>query len=111
MIECKRTGAVSTIVVNVPFVHDHRADFLRAAETCFGNGQPRIVLDLRGTPLMDSDGLEVMLDLRDRCQKLGGAVVIARPNSLCAEILRINGLDCELNVFDDYVAAVGSFSR
>ena len=60
---------------------------------------------------MDSVGLEALLEARDRCQKLGGSIVLARPNALCRDILRINGIDKELNIYDDAVKAVGSFAR
>ncbi len=111
MFECKRTGAVDTISAALPIIQDHHDDFQRVVDACFGHGQPRIVLDLRSTPLIDSHGLESILSLRDRCQRLGGTVVIARPNPLCSDILRINGLNRELNIFEDYVEALGSFSR
>ncbi len=73
--------------------------------------QPRVVVDLSSVPLMDSLGLDALLDARDRCQTLGGAFVLARPNALCRDILRINGIDKEINVYDDVVKALGSFAR
>lgn len=111
MFERKRTGAVDTVVAMLPLNGESRTDFLRCAEGCFGSGQPRIVLDMRSTPLIDSNGLETLLDLRDRCNRLGGALVVARPNPLCSDILRINGIHQELNVFEDYMEAIGSFSK
>jgi hypothetical protein len=57
---------------------------------------------------MDSVGLDALLDARDRCQSLGGSFVLAHPNALCCDILRING---EINVYDDVVKALGSFAR
>jgi len=69
------------------------------------------VFDLSNIPLMDSIGLETLLEARDRCQKLGGCIVLARPNPLCRDILRINGIDKELNVYDDAIKAMGSFAR
>jgi anti-anti-sigma factor len=60
---------------------------------------------------MDSIGLDTLLDARDRCQSLGGSFVLANPNPLCRDILRINGIDREVNVYDDVVKALGSFAR
>jgi len=42
---------------------------------------------------------------------LGGSFVLAHPNALCFDILRINGIDREINVYDDVVKALGSFAR
>lgn len=111
MFERKRTGAVDTVVAMLPITEESRTEFQRCAEGCFGGGQPRIVLDMRSTPLIDSTGLECLLDLRDRCQRFGGSLVIARPNPLCSDILRINGIQQEINVFEDYMEAIGSFSK
>lgn len=82
-----------------------------AVAGCLENGQPRVVFDLSGIPLIDSAGLESLLDARDLCQKRGGTMVLARPNPLCRDILRVNGFDKELQIFDDSVKAMGSFAR
>jgi len=111
MYSCKRFGAVDTVSSSHPLTKEFQTAFLNAVEDCFGHGQPRIVFDLSVVPLMDSAGLEAILDARDRCQKLGGSIVLARPNALCRDILRINGIDKELHVYDDAVKAMGSFAR
>jgi anti-sigma B factor antagonist len=111
MYPCKRNGAVDTISGTLPLTRDHQSSFITAVEGCFGNGQPRIVFDLIGIPLIDSTGLESLLDARDLCQKQGGSIVLARPNPLCRDILRINGIDKELQIFEDSVKAMGSFAR
>jgi anti-sigma B factor antagonist len=111
MYPCKRSGAVDTISGTQPLTREHQAAFLSSVEGCFGNGQPRIVFDLSSIPLLDSLGLEALLEARDRCQKLGGSLVLARPNALCRDILRINGIEKEINIYDDVVKAMGSFAR
>lgn len=111
MYTCKRSGAVDIVSSNLPLIRENRSAFLKAVEGCTGNGQPRVVIDLSAVPLMDSLGLDALLDARDRCQTLGGAFVLARPNALCRDILRINGIDKEINVYDDVVKALGSFAR
>jgi anti-anti-sigma factor len=111
MFQCKRSGTVDTISSTQPLVRENQSDFLKSVESCFGKGQPHIVLDLGSVPLMDSAGLEALLEVRDRCGNLGGSIVLARPNALCRDILRINGVDRELNVFEDIGHAMGSFAK
>lgn len=111
MYPCKRSGSIDTISGSQPLTRDHQASFLNAIEGCFGNGQPRIVFDMSLIPLIDSVGLDTMLEARDRCHKLGGSLVVARPNPLCSDILRINGIDKEINIYEDVVKAMGSFAR
>jgi anti-anti-sigma factor len=71
----------------------------------------RIVLDIGGTVLIDSQGLEMLLDCNEDCLRRGGELVIAAPNTLCAEIFEITGLEKELNCHKDLRSALGSFSR
>lgn len=111
MYQCKRSGTVDTISGSQPLSRESSSSFLESVESCFGKGQPHIVLDLGATPMVDSAGLEAILDARDRCCKLGGSIVLARPNALCRDILRINEIDKELNVFEDVVHAMGSFAK
>lgn len=111
MYNCKRSGAVDIVSGDSPLNKEHRTAFLKSIDSCIGNGQPRVVVDLSLVPLMDSVGLDALLDARDRCQSLGGSFVLAHPNALCCDILRINGIDREINVYDDVVKALGSFAR
>jgi anti-anti-sigma regulatory factor len=60
MYPCKRSGAVDTISGTQPLTRDHQSAFLNSVESCFGNGQPRIVFDMIHVPLMDSVGIEAL---------------------------------------------------
>jgi anti-anti-sigma factor len=111
MYDCNRSGAVDMISSSLPLTGEQQAAFLNTVEGCFGNGQPRIVFDISRIPLIDSVGMESLLEARDRCQKLGGTLVLASPNALCRDILRINGIDKEISVYDDKIKALGSFAR
>jgi anti-anti-sigma factor len=71
----------------------------------------RIVLDVSSTALIDSKGLEMLLDCNETCLKRGGELVIAGPTSLCAEILDITGIEQELNCHKDLRSALGSFAK
>lgn len=71
----------------------------------------RIVLDISGTALIDSNGLEMLLDCNETCLKRGGELVVAGPTPLCAEILDITGIEQELNCHKDLRSALGSFAR
>jgi anti-anti-sigma factor len=110
-MEIKCSGSIRTLDCDLALTRDHLANFQRLVDQCFGDGLPRLVIDMRSTPLIDSDGLEALLTLKERCDLDGGGVVIARPNPLCEDILRVTGLTGELLVYSDYVEALGSFSR
>jgi len=76
---------------------------------CIHNGQPRLVFNLENVPLIDSDGLAFLLDTRDECAGRGGTLKLAAPNALCTDILKVTGIDSQLEIFDDVVKAAGSF--
>jgi anti-sigma B factor antagonist len=111
MFEMTKRGAVHVMSGNQPLTTTHVQEVTDLCGDCFENGQPRLVFDLSGVPLMDSSGLELLLDLRDSCQKRGGAMQICSPNPLCRDILIATGLTTQFAIFDDQAAAVGSYSR
>lgn len=69
----------------------------------------RVVLDLDHTELLESAGLEAMLDAHDKFREEGGDVKVATANSVNRKILEITRLDQHLEVFDSVVDAVKSF--
>jgi anti-anti-sigma factor len=111
MFEITKRGAVHVLSGNQPLTAAHVKDVADLCGDCFENGQPRLVFDLSGVPLMDSLGLELLLDLRDSCHKRGGAMQICSPNPLCRDILIATALTAQFAIFDDQAAAVGSYSR
>jgi len=111
MFEMTKRGAVHVVSGNQPLTTVHADEVTDLCSECLENGQPRLVFDLSGIPLMDSAGLELLLDLRDSCHKRGGAMQICSPNPLCRDILVATGLTSHFIIFDDQAAAVGSYSR
>lgn len=111
MFNVSLQGAVHVLSGNVPLNSENIALAREACIQCFGKGQPHLVLQLSAIPLIDSEGLELLLDLRDRCLKSGGAVHLSAPNILCRDILQATGLADEFAIFDDQNAAVGSFAQ
>ncbi|MFH1277608.1 MAG: STAS domain-containing protein [Candidatus Eisenbacteria bacterium] len=74
-----------------------------------GDGPTNIVLDLKNVPLIDSMGLEFLLDLAHRLREGGGSLRLANVNSLCREALAITELDQVIPVYEDLDGAGRSF--
>ncbi len=106
-----KQGAVDVISGADPLNLDHVEDVRAVIEECLSSGQPRIVLDLREVPLLDSAGLEFLLEFRDRCSERGGQLQLAAVNPLCRDILEVTGLNSEFELFSDALAAAGSFAQ
>jgi anti-anti-sigma factor len=110
MYELSQQGAVDVISGNKPLNIEYVDAVREIINRCTESGQPRIVFNLRGIPVIDSSGLELLLDARDRCQLRGGHLHMATPNGLCGDILRVTGVDSRFEIFDDVLTAVGSFA-
>jgi anti-anti-sigma factor len=72
-------------------------------------GQPQIVLDMQGVALIDSAGLELLLDVQEKCQRMGGAMKLANLGALCREVLKATGVGARFEIFRDSGGAVRSF--
>ena len=111
MFERRQQGAVDIIRGDDALNLESIQQASGLLDECVGHGQPRIVVDLERVPLIDSAGLELLLDVRDRCLKRGGALKLAAPNHLCQDILRITDLAGQLEIYNDAISAVGSFAK
>lgn len=110
MFARSKQGRVDVITGALPLSAEHRDDVLQLLEDCIDEGQPRIVFDLKRVPLLDSDGLELLLDLRDRCAQRGGSMSLAAPNALCRDVLTVSGVGDEFEIWSDVVEAAGRFA-
>jgi len=111
MFEHTKQGAIDVVFGGDPLTREYVQE-LRDALICFADeGQPHVVIDLQGVPLIDSEGLELLLDMHELYQDLGGSLKLANANSLCSEILHISGVGQQFEMYADTGAAVGSFVR
>lgn len=107
----KRHGTVDVISVRGPFNVDVIENAKAFVEPWLNRGIPKIVLDLEGVQLIDSAGLEFLLELQDRCLHKSGEVQLAGAAGLCRDALCITGVADRFETFTDVTSAVGSFSR
>jgi anti-anti-sigma factor len=105
----KQQGAVDIIGGGDRISGEHVAELSAALETRLGHGQPQIVLDLQSVALIDSSGLELLLDFQEKCQRMGGAMKLANANALCREVLKATGVGARFELFRDSGGAVRSF--
>jgi anti-anti-sigma factor len=111
MFEHTKQGAIDVVFGNDPLNGDHVGRLRALLEKYIEEGQPHVVLDMQGVPLVDSSGLELLLDIHDEYKRLGGALKLAGVNHLCGEILKITGIGPQFEIYRDTGAAVGSFVR
>ena len=83
----------------------------KVCDEALSQGQPRLVFDLQSVPLVDSAGVELLLDVRDRCSQRGGALHLAAPTVLVRDILVATYAISQFAVFDDALSAVAGFAQ
>lgn len=109
MLQRHRQGTVDVIRCTEAMIEEHLAEISALIDECLQSGQPRAVLDLELVPLVDSQGLERLLDAQERFGRRGGRLKLAAPNELCKEILACTGVADQIEVFSDVKTAIGSF--
>lgn len=109
MFRESRQGAITVISGSASLTVDNVDSLGSAFNKCLAEGQPRAVLELNEVPLIDSAGLEGLLDILDRFNERAGLLKLAAPSPLCADILSVTGVGTYFEVFDDVNSAVGSF--
>ena len=111
MFERRKNGAVDVVRGKVPLNLENARDLLAVLEECMQQGQPRVVIDLEETPLIDSAGLELLLAFRDRYMGRGGLLKLATASPLVAEILSVTGLTGQVELYSDTTTALRSFAQ
>lgn len=111
MFEQTRQGAVRLIQCGAAINREHAEEMAAALDQCLDQGQPRIVLNLQRVPLIDSRGLELLVDYQRDCIDRGGCIKLAAPTSLCQDILKATGVMSHFEVFENDLAAAGSFAQ
>jgi len=111
MVTTEINGAVHVVASSTAITKDSLDELRNAVLGSCSQGQPAIVLDLSRTPLIDSAGLELLLDLQDSCTRVGGSIRLAAPQAVVADTLHITGVGRHFEAFATSRAAVGSFTR
>ena len=111
MFQAARQGVVQVFSGDEPLNEANvsaLADLIRRTPL---SPQPMAVLDLQRIPLLDSAGLELLLDVHEDLTRRGGRLTLAAANELCRDILRATGMADLIESYADVRTAVGSFTK
>lgn len=108
MFHTSKTGAVSVIRIEVPLNAETREQLANALSATV-RGRPMAVVDLSGMQLIDSQGLEEIVEQHEHFVQLGGDLKIAGATPMCADVLRITGVADRVETFEDAKEAIASF--
>ncbi len=111
MIHVETQGAVDVLNIDGSLNAEKANELAAALVQVTKAGPPMVVCDLSHVQLVNSDGLEWLLDAADEIAQNGGTMKLAGPSPLVADILRLTGVGSRFEIFDTAKAGVGSFAR
>ena len=111
MFEHSKQGAVDLLVCREPLTTESSDAARQLVEPMLSVGQPCLVLAMDQMALLDSCGLELLLDWKDACTLRGGDLRLCGVNELCREILEITDTAQAFEMHEDSLSAIGSFSQ
>lgn len=111
MFDRSMQGAVHVVRGKIPLNAEAVESFKKSFSELLAAGQPMVVFDMTEIPLIDSVGLEAMLDIQDQFCRFGGNLKLATPNPLCKDILHATSVDEYFGIYERLIDAVGSFSK
>lgn len=111
MFSFESQGAIEVLSPQVPLNHETAEHLLNAVSTKKFVGQPLVVLDLKEVPLVDSAGLEALLDVQQHLRGSAGMLKLCNLSQLCEDIFRVTGLAERFEMYSDTKEAVRSFVR
>lgn len=111
MLAIQNIGSVSVIKARNSLMGECLDQCRQGIEDCLMNRRTLLVLDIAECPLINSEGLEFIVDSQEKCLGRGGRLVIIEPQPLCDEILNITGITEYVAVFQDLRSALSDFAR
>lgn len=111
MIQVQRVGIVMVIKPQSALVGECLAACRCQLTECLRSQKSRLIIDLSETTLIQSEGLEFLIESQQACLQHGGRLALTSPTELCADILQISGLKECIAMFNDLRSALGDFAR
>ena len=86
-------GVTTFLVPRGPLNEAPRVSELRETlDACIADRELRFVVDLSGVSVVNSEGLDVLLDVQTRLARLGGELKVANANAALVDVFRITRL-------------------
>ena len=110
MIQRYKQGCIEVIQLDERMTLDEMETARVEFDAVLQERMPQVVVDLRRVRVIDSAGLELLLDSQMDCLRRGGAIRLASVGPLLRDILRVTGLDQEISQHKDVASAAGAFA-
>ena len=108
-VEQQQVGTVDVFTPTSPLVDQEGEKFCKTLLQRISTGNPRVVLDMREVPYIDSAALEALLQATEQFHGRAASLKIAAASPTCREIFELTGLASQFRFFKDVQDAVKSF--
>lgn len=111
MIGVQNIGSVSVLKARSSLMGECVDQCRQGIQDCLNQRRNMLILDMGESPIVNSDGLEFIVDSQQQCLSRGGRLVVVDPTPVCKEVLEITGISDYVAVFDDLRAALSDFAK
>ena len=80
---------------------DSASNVYKQIRTEIDSSEQGLLLDLEELDFMDSSGLQILLRLKERLNKIGKEVLIVNPSTQIMKLFQLTGFDKLFNIFTD----------
>jgi anti-anti-sigma factor len=109
-IESQKYNDIMVLQLQGEFTVESLRSFEDETNNAFASKVSGIVLDMSKVIMMDSQALEVLLDLSERCREKTRQFKIAGLDEICTKILEITRLLPKFDTYAELTEAVKSFA-
>ena len=108
VIEMKPPKPVGRTIINpkTSFIHQHCEELEAMLNENIDHGKTEIILDCKSVSFMDSEGLELLITVHEKLNKVGGKLKLCGLNKVSRDIFLATRLINVLQVYEDIQKAV-----
>ncbi|HUS58776.1 MAG TPA: STAS domain-containing protein [Planctomycetota bacterium] len=100
-IEQSQQGTVAVLVPVGALIDDDRVQFAELLKKHIEKGNVKMVVDMNSVPFVESEGLEMLLDISEAAAEAGGGLRILNPSDIVKDILLCTRLVSKLEVYHE----------
>ena len=109
-ISCEEYDQIAVIAIDGELSADTVEVFKNTIEQSLEDGRVFFVVNFEKVSLIDSEGLEALLWLKDQCRERQGQVKLAALDEISARILAMTRIDRAFDLHHEVLQAVKSFT-
>ena len=109
-ISCEEYDQIAVVNIDGELSQDTVEAFNNAVQQSLRDEHTDFVVNFEKVNLIDSQGLEALLCLKDQCQEKQGSVKLAGLDETSAQILNMTRIDQAFDIYNELIEAVKSFT-